>query len=166
MTNMTLSEPGEALLKGVETLRLQPYDDQTGDDISSWVKGATIGYGHLIANDEWHLYRNGISAAQAKSLFEDDLAPFVAAVNQNVTAAVSQEQFDALVMLTFNIGIGGFKSSSALKLVNSPNARTDYDSLESAWKAWNKSQGKVSQGLVNRRNAEWNVYSKGVYERW
>jgi GH24 family phage-related lysozyme (muramidase) len=166
MSNLSLSSSGESLLKGVETLRLKPYDDQTGDDISSWVEGATIGYGHLIASDEWHLYENGINESQAENLFSDDLAPFLAAVNESVTAQISQQQFDALVMLVFNIGIGAFKSSSALKLVNDPNASTSYDSLESAWKAWNKSQGKVNQGLVNRRNAEWNVYSKGVYERW
>ena len=83
-----------------------------------------------------------------------------------MTAQISQQQFDASVILAFNIGIGAFKSSSALKLINDPNASTTYDSLESAWKAWNKSQGKVSRGLVNRRNAEWNIYSKGVYERW
>ena len=35
-----------------------------------------------------------------------------------------------------------------------------------AWKAWNKSQGQVMQGLVNRRNAEWDVYSKNIYQRW
>ncbi len=166
MSSLKLSASGESLLKGVETLRLNPYDDQTGHDITSWVEGATIGYGHLIARDEWPLYENGISESQAETLFSEDLAPFVAAVNRNVTAQISQQQFDALVMLVFNIGIGGFESSSALKLINDPNADTAYDSLESAWKAWNKSQGQVSRGLVNRRNAEWNVFSQGVYERW
>ena len=166
MSNLSLSSSGESLLKGVEALRLKPYDDQTSDDISSWVGGATIGYGHLIASDEWHLYEKGINESQAENLFSDDLAPFVEAVNESVMAQISQQQFDAMVMLAFNIGIGAFKTSSALKLINDPNARTDYDSLESAWKAWNKSQGEVNQGLVNRRNAEWNVYSKGVYERW
>jgi len=166
MSNLSLSQKGIDLLKGVERLRLQTYDDQTGKDISSWVKGATIGYGHLIARDEWGLYKNGVNEAQAESLFADDLAPFVRAVNSGVTAGIEQHEFDACVILAFNIGINGFSSSSALKLINDPGANTDYDSLESAWKAWNKTQGKVSRGLDNRRNAEWKIYSQATYERW
>jgi len=43
-----MSNQGMGLLKSIEKLRLKPYDDQTGKEISSWVKGATIGYGYLI----------------------------------------------------------------------------------------------------------------------
>ncbi|ETW95549.1 MAG: hypothetical protein ETSY1_30095, partial [Candidatus Entotheonella factor] len=79
---------------------------------------------------------------------------------------VNQHQFDAMVILTYNIGVPNFLSSSALKLINDPNAQTSYSSLESAWKAWNRSQGSVMQGLINRRNAEWKIYSQGIYETW
>ncbi len=165
-----MSDQGMALLMAIESFRGKPYDDQTGAEISSWVKGATIGYGHLISQSEWDqsgdLYRNGISEDQAKALLRKDLKPFVDSVNSKVTATVSQNQFDALVMFIFNIGPGNFGSSSVLKLVNDPVAQTHYPNLESAWKAWNKSQGKVMQGLVNRRNAEWNIYSKNVYAHW
>jgi hypothetical protein len=103
---------------------------------------------------------------QADALFAGDLAPFEAAVNKGVTADIAQNQFDACVIFAFNIGTNGFLTSSALKLINDPNASTSYDSLEAAWKAWDKSQGKVSRGLQNRRDAEWKIYSQGVYERW
>ena len=166
MSDLTLSQSGSDLLKAVETKRLQTYDDQTGKDISSWVKGATIGYGHLIARDEWPIYQNGVTDEQADTLFADDLLPFVRAVNRGVTSDIKQQEFDACVILAFNIGIGGFSDSSALKLINDPNANTNYDSLESAWKAWNKSQKKFSRGLANRRDAEWKIFSQGVYERW
>ena len=166
MSNLSLSQKGIDWLQEVETKRLQTYDDQTGDDISSWVKGATIGYGHLIAQDEWDLYKDGITDAQAGALFAEDLAPFVNAVNRGLQDEIEQHEFDACVALAFNIGVSGFSSSSALKLINDPNAQTNYDDLESAWRAWNKSQGKFSQGLANRRNAEWNIYSQAVYERW
>jgi hypothetical protein len=46
--SMVLGPEGVALLKAVETLRLKPYDDQTSKDITAWIAGATIGYGHLI----------------------------------------------------------------------------------------------------------------------
>ena len=161
-----VSAKGIELLKSIEQLRLKPYDDQTGEAISSWVKGATIGYGHLIASGEWNKYANGITQEQADNLFMQDLEPFINAVRSKVTAEIAQNQFDALVIFVFNIGINGFSTSSALKLINDPGAVTDYPNLEAAWKAWNKSQGQVMQGLVNRRNAEWDIYSKNIYQRW
>ncbi|WP_218144007.1 glycoside hydrolase family protein, partial [Nitrosomonas marina] len=59
-----------------------------------------------------------------------------------------------------------FLISSVLRMINNPSAKTRYPNLEMAWKAWRKSQGRVMQGLINRRNAEWRIYSEGVYERW
>ncbi|WP_425433722.1 glycoside hydrolase family protein [Nitrosomonas marina] len=56
--------------------------------------------------------------------------------------------------------------SSVLRMINNPSAKTRYPNLEMAWKAWRKSQGRVMQGLINRRNAEWRIYSEGVYEWW
>ncbi|KNC65574.1 hypothetical protein AC626_22285 [Pseudoalteromonas rubra] len=143
-----------------------PYDDQTNETITSWVKGATIGYGHLISKSEWSLYKGGITAAQAEALFLADLSKFVTAVNDSVVVPLSQQQFDAAVMLAYNIGVDGFYNSSALALMNNPNASTEYSGLQSAWKAWKFSQGKESNGLINRRNAEWNIYSNGVYKKW
>ena len=164
--DFSISEPGLNLLKSIESLATRPYDDQTGRDISTWVKGATIGYGHLIARSDWDKYKNGISAATAEALFKNDLQPYVDSVNGHVKAQISQQQFDAMVILAFNIGTRGFASSSVLKLVNDPDAHTNYASLEDAWMAWNKSQGKVMRGLTHRRQAEWKIYSEGKYEKW
>lgn len=109
------------------------------------------------------MYSGGITQAQADALFQSDIAPFVAAVNNSLSVNVSQQQFDAAVILAYNIGVSGFTNSSALALMNNPAATTPYANLESAWKAWNQSQGAVSQGLINRRNAEWDIYANGNY---
>lgn len=165
---MSMSQNGVNLLKQIERLRLKPYDDQTGKEISAWVKGATIGYGHLIAKFEWEKYKNGISESDAQALFQKNFPPYEACVREHISVKLQQNQFDALVMLAYNIGKekGGFPDSSVVKLINDPQATTNYKNLEQAWKAWNKSQGKVLQGLNNRRESEWNVYSKGVYKGW
>jgi lysozyme len=94
------------------------------------VEGATIGYGHLIAKSEWSKYKNGITKAQADTFFNTDLTPFVNSVKNKVSAKILQQEFDAMVILTFNIGSSSFGSSSVLKLVNDPNATTSYASLE------------------------------------
>ncbi len=157
------SDKGIDLLKSIEQLSTTPYDDQTGKDITAWVEGATIGYGHLISNIEWPKYKNGITRGQALSLFNDDLIPYVNTVKTKVTASITQNEFDAMVILAFNIGQRAFTNSSVLKMVNNPNVKTTYQNLEDAWKAWNKSQGVINNGLINRRQAEWDIYSKGIY---
>ncbi|RJS91703.1 type VI secretion system tip protein TssI/VgrG [Salinisphaera sp. Q1T1-3] len=168
-TNVTKpSQKGIEFLKEIEKLRLEPYDDQTKKEINSWKPGATIGYGHLIGRREWDAYKNGITKKQAEDIFDQDIAPTVHAINSQIDAPLDSQQFDALTLLTYNIGIGdkGLKNSSVKKLLNNPGAETPYDSLESAWKAWNKSQGKINKGLINRRAAEWKIYSEGAYEHW
>lgn len=160
----TLSKPGLAMLKKKEALSLKPYDDQTGKEISSWVTGATIGYGHLIAQTDWNKYEGGIDESQAELLLNEDAKPFIGAVRSKVSASISQPQFDALVIFCFNIGGDAFAKSTVLRLVNDPTAISGYPSLQSAWMAWSKSQGKEMTGLINRRRSEWNLYEKGVYE--
>lgn len=157
---------GLALLKGIEDLRLMPYDDQSGDDTTKWVKGATIGYGHLIAKTEWASYRDGITAAQADALFLKDLAPFESSVGTNVTVGLQQYQYDALVIFAFNIGVAQFRHSSAVALVNQGREGVFPAGLEASWKSWNKSQGEVMNGLNHRRHCEWRIFMMAIYERW
>jgi GH24 family phage-related lysozyme (muramidase) len=164
--DLSLGTEGVALLQSVEELRLKPYDDQTGKDATAWSQGATIGYGHLIDKDEWDRYKGGMTEAEADALFMRDLAPFEDAVGSSVTIGLQQYEFDALVILAFNIGVAAIKGSSVVKMVNNPAAPTGYASLEAAWKAWNKSQGQVMKGLDNRRQCEWRIYTTATYERW
>jgi GH24 family phage-related lysozyme (muramidase) len=161
-----MSPPAADLLKAIEELRLTPYDDQTGKDISAWVAGATIGYGHLIKRGEWETYKGGITLEQADALFRSDAEPFEATVGETIIVGLQQYEFDALVILAFNIGYSGFRESTVARLVNRPDPVDGLIKLETAWKSWNKSQGKVNKGLINRRNAEWRIYTQAVYERW
>ncbi len=163
---MSLSTEAIDLLKQIERLRLMPYDDQTGKDITEWVAGATVGYGHLIPQTQWTTYKGGLTEAQSEELLKQDLAPFEKAVREGLKVTVAQQQFDALTIFAFNIGASGFKNSSVLTMVNDASAKTAYATLEDAWMAWSKSQGKVMKGLLNRRQSEWNIYSMGVYKGW
>lgn len=158
---MRLSTAGIKLLKSIEGLRLRPYHDQTGIRVYRWVDGATIGYGHLVKREEWPFACNGITESCADAVLQRDLAPFERTVNIAVDASLEQHQFDALVMLAYNIGAWAFASSSVVALIDNPKADTPYTSIEAAWKAWNKSRGKVNRGLINRRAAEWTLYTSG-----
>lgn len=163
---MNTGESGIALLKWIEKLRLLPYDDQTGKKITAWCKGATTGYGYLIPIGEWSKYKDGITQEQAESLLLETLTPFEDAISSLVKIRLHQNEFDALILLIYNIGIQQFSASSLLRMLNDPNIITKFSSIEKAWKAFNKSQGRVNQGLINRRNAEWDIYSVGLYNTW
>ena len=88
-SHLTMSPEAVTLLKGIERLRLKPYDDATGGEIAAWVTGATVGYGHLIAPGEWNTYKNGLTEAEAEALFRADAEPFEQAVGEAVTAGYS-----------------------------------------------------------------------------
>lgn len=166
---MNMSRPGIELLRHIEGFRSYAYDDQTGDDIEVWVPGATIGFGHLISESEWPRFCGRIiNEKEANAIFLEDLAPFESCVMGAIENAwhLADCEFDALVILAFNIGQRAFHDSSLVKMINDDGAITVYPSIERAWKAWDKSQGKVMRGLVNRRAAEWNMYRDGIYERW
>lgn len=164
---MKMSSEGIDLLKAIEQYRSETYDDQTGKEIDSWVPGATIGYGHLIPRLNWVDFRGRtIGIQEASQLFAEDLSPFEHCVMSAIDESyqLAEQEFDALVFLAYNIGKRGFTNSSVVKIIN--GGATAYDTLEDAWKAWNKSQGRVMRGLINRRQAEWDIYCDGIYERW
>jgi len=137
------------------------YDDQTGRAV--WAnaplpRGATIGYGHLIKPGED--FRNGITEAQATALLRADVAVAESIVQNVITGPLSQNQFDALVIFAYNIGAKNFANSTVVKYVNNPKFHSAvYPTLESAWRAWNKSGGREMSGLNNRRNTEWLLFN-------
>lgn len=138
------------------------YDDNTGKSVNidePLPKGATIGYGHLIKPNED--FRNGISESKATELLRADIAIAERAVRDNITVPLSQNQFDALTSLAYNIGTKNFADSTVVNYINNPNFHSSaYPNLESAWKTWNKSGGHIMTGLSNRRNQEWNIFNK------
>lgn len=169
--NMKMSEKGINWLKSKEDTILDKngnhvvYDDQTKKPVSDGAPlppGATIGYGHLVKPGE--NFRGGISEAAAIDLLRSDIAVAERTVRNNITVPLTQNQYDALVSLAYNIGNGAFANSTVVKYINNPNFTSSrYPSLESAWRAWNRSQGVVSNGLINRRNYEWNMYNSDLY---
>ena len=151
------------MLQSLEAGRLYPYDDTTGKTIREWNIHATIGYGYLIPEKEWGIFKHGISKEVATELLTKIITHFEAVVRTTITVPLSQHQFDALVIFVYNIGPNAFKKSSVVKMINDPSAVTKYPTLKSAWKAWNKQNGTVIRGLVNRRRMEWDLYANGQY---
>lgn len=128
-----------AFLKQYERFRPTAYKPTPRD---VW----TIGYGHTAGVKEG----DTCIMAQAQTYLEQDVAAVVATINRLVSRKLTQNQFDALVSLAFNIGSGNFAGSGLLKYVNAGNdhaAAADFDN-------WDKQAGEVLNGLLARREAE------------
>ena len=164
---MKLSDNGIRTLKQCEGRVMRNgrhviYDDKNGQPITAGAplpRGATIGYGHLIKPGED--FRNGIDEDAATEILRDDLKHAERAVCNTITVNLRQNQFDALVMLCFNIGARNFANSTVVKYINNPNFKSArYPTLAAAWCAWNRTGGHVSAGLVRRRGIEWELFNQ------
>lgn len=145
---MKLSEKNVKFIQSFEGCKLEAYLCQA----QVW----TIGWGSTYYPDGSRVKEGDkITQAQADELFINTIQPYVDCVNKNLKTKVSQNKFDAMVSLTYNIGCGGFKRSSVLKKTNiNPND----PSIANSFLLWNKIKGKVSNGLQRRREAEKNLY--------
>lgn len=136
---MRISETGLELIKAFEGLRLTAYRCSAGV--------LTIGYGSTGK----HVQEDSrITKEQADALLLKDLERFERGVEELVKVDLAQEEFDALVALTFNIGLGNFKTSTLLRKLNAG----DYASAALEFIRWNKAGGKTLPGLTRRREAE------------
>ena len=87
---------------------------------------------------------------QADAWFLEDIAWVEDCVNRAITSELSQQEFDALCSLCFNIGCRAFRGSTLVKLLNAG----DYDGAAAQFLRWDKQRGQVLAGLTRRREAE------------
>lgn len=144
--HMNISQRGIDLIKSFEGFRAQSYKCLVTE------KYFTIGYGHYGPD-----VRLGqvITKAQAEELLMKDLERFVAAVNKyDYTYDFNQNEFDALVSFTYNLGEG------CLNQVTDNKRRTKAQIAEKMLLYYN-SGGKRIEGLVRRRKAEHDLFLSG-----
>lgn len=96
------------------------------------------------------------TADEGEAMFAREIAQFEAGVARYVTVPLTQNEFDALVSLTYNIGLGAFQKSTVLKRLN----KGDKAGAASAFHAWRKGGGRVLPGLVSRRQREAALFLK------
>jgi lysozyme len=139
---MRMSTHGLKRLISEEGLRLDPYNDSAGH--------ATVGVGHFI-------HRGPVTAADrsryasfaradAFALLAEDVKPCERFVADAVKVSLNQNEFDALVSLSFNIGTGGLGGSTVLRRLNAGDRSGAADAIL----MWTKG----GAGLANRRKRE------------
>ena len=150
---MATGTKGIELIKHFEGFRANPYLCPASIP--------TIGFGatYYTNGKKVTLQDKPITEAEAIELLKKMLFSFENAVITSCNKPLNQNQFDALVCFTYNLGAGNLKSSTLLKKVNAnPNDAT----IKNEFMKWTKASGKVLAGLVARREAESKLYFTAI----
>jgi lysozyme len=135
---MRTGRDGVELIRHFEGCRFDAYLCPAG----VW----TIGYGHTADVKEG----DSIDQEAAEAFLIEDLEKFEQAVMRLVEVPLTQQQFDALVSWTFNLGAGNLAESTLLRKLNN----YQYAEVPEQMMRWVKAGGQVLDGLVKRRAAE------------
>lgn len=141
---MKINNAGLKILQDFEGLRLKAYKCPAG----VW----TIGYGStgegIGPGVVWTL-------DQAIDRLKRDLAEFEEGVTRLTNnRPLTENQFSALVVFVYNVGLGAFKTSTMLKKIKAGHVLDAADEFA----RWNRAAGKILTGLTRRRLAERALY--------
>ncbi|MCY1444056.1 Lysozyme RrrD [compost metagenome] len=147
---MKIGQKGLQLIKDFEGWYSKPYLDPVGI--------ATIGYGFTyylpsrrrVAMDDIPLTRTA-----GDRMLADILIHYENDVLRLVQRSLRQQQFDALVSFTYNLGATNLSKSTLLKRINQD---PDDKRIADEFMKWDKARGRVLPGLVRRRAAEAKLY--------
>lgn len=119
----------------------------------------TIGYGHALRPFEH--FPGAITMAEGERLMDEDLAPIEIYLN-GVFPDLTQNEFDALASLIFNIGLGAFEKSTLFARLKAGDAH----GAASQFERWVYGGGKNLPGLVRRRAIERDVFLSPEAKPW
>lgn len=136
--------PASIFIKKWEGCRLEAYRCSAGV--------ATIGWGHTKGVQ----MGDRICLNKAEKYLLDDLVEFQKGLASLVDVEVTETQFIALMSFVFNLGLGAFKGSTIRKKVNAK----DFDGAVEEFGRWVYANGKIVQGLVNRRREEAEFFAR------
>ena len=142
---MKLGSKGLELIKSFEGFYSKPYLDPIGIP--------TIGYGATYYPNKKKVTMKDkpLTEKEASDLLKEMMTTYENDVKRLVKRELNQNQFDALVSFTYNLGGANLGKSTLLKKVNAnPCDKT----IKDEFLKWNKAGGKVLNGLTRRRNAE------------
>ena len=139
------------LIKKWEGCKLTAYLDSGG----VW----TIGYGTTFYPDGTRVKEGDTcTQEQADAWLQGHVNDLVFELLNEVKVTLNANQIKALVCFIYNIGMGAFKKSTMLRLIN------DGKVLEASEQfiRWNKDNGVVVPGLINRRLDEKKLFNTSV----
>ena len=151
-----ISKDGADFIKNAESRggkpNLKEYDDGKGN----W----TIGWGHKMSDDDRELYKSGINEQQADGMFKKDIEQARRDVQRYVKVDINQEQYDALVSFSYQLGGKQFRESDAVKFLNEGKYEEAADSMQK----WGTDAPGALDGDIVRRKGEANRFRLGTFK--
>src|SRR5271154_299976 len=138
MITKQITENGLNLIKKYESFYADPYRCPAGF--------LTIGYGHMIRKNE--LFNSPISMDKALELLKKDVEISEKAVMHQISYLLNDNEFDALVSFTFNLGSAQLQRSTLRMKVN----RGDILGASKEFLKYVFAGGRKLHGLILRRH--------------
>ena len=161
-SSIRTSTKGQEFIKAHEGYHSKAYDDGFGN--------LTIGWGHTSGVKAGMT----VTKAEAQELFEQDLRKKEALVNKYENQEgirFTQQQYDALVSLVFNLstnplGSNSYRITKAIKKYQSgTSVNIPTDKVWECFAVWHHAGGVDVKGLYNRRMNEARMFSMANYTR-
>ena len=146
--DLKTSQEGISLIKSFEGCELTAYRCSANVP--------TIGFGHTAGVSDG----DTCTQEEAETMLAEDLEEFEDYVKNYVESELQQNEFDALVAWTYNLGPANLKESTMLKELNSGN----FEEVPRQKKRWNRAGGEVHDGLIRRREAESRLFKGEAWE--
>jgi lysozyme len=146
--DLKTSQEGISLIKSFEGCELTAYRCSANVP--------TIGFGHTAGVSDG----DTCTQEEAETMLAEDLVEFEDYVKNYVESELQQNEFDALVAWTYNLGPANLKESTMLKELNSGN----FEEVPRQMKRWNRAGGEVLDGLIRRREAESRLFKGEAWE--
>lgn len=138
---MRISKEGINFIKSLEGFSSKPYKCSANI--------LTIGYGHTGKDV---LENMVVSKKVAEAILVNDLIDFEDNLNSIVRPSINlnQNQFDALISLSYNIGMQAIAESTLIKVLNN----AEYKKAANHFLDWIRAGTNIIPGLINRRLKE------------
>ena len=154
-TSMSISDAGLNLIK-----RFEGFSPTAIADGGQW----SIGYGNACDPSD---YPNGITEEEASALLESSIGEFEGYVSNFANrygVTLSQNEFDALVSITYNLGPAWIQSSYRFwsMLIDGLENYTDNE-IASAIGVWCHVGTQIHTGILQRRILEIRLFLYGDY---
>jgi len=146
--HLKTSQEGISLIKSFEGCELESYRCSANVP--------TIGFGHTAGVSDG----DTCTIEEAETMLAEDLVEFENYVKNYVETDLEQNEFDALVAWTYNLGPANLKESTMLQEINAGN----FEEVPRQMKRWNRAGGEVLDGLIRRREAESLLFKGEAWE--
>lgn len=147
---MHMSSAGKMFLTGLEGICLTKYYDSVGVP--------TIGVGATISEipdlPKWPRDK-ALTVEECLGLLEVSLTKYEKAINKVLKVPLTQEKYDAIVSICYNIGTAGMARSTFMRLINE---QASDKAVANAILMWDK-----PKEIEGRRRKEALLYTTGYY---